>query len=127
MTKIEFEQRMSLTVSEEEYGAISKMFDYCECGMDAFCRLWAKMNSTRVAKAKAMARRRAIAKEITSNVRKAHLHISENLLELAGRTADECLSIRHKKALLVAGIEFEGLLIEEALAAAEKFLKKAEA
>lgn len=52
MTKQEFESRTHVEVSMQEFSNIHDMYMASDVDKDEFCRLWSKMNSVRVARAK---------------------------------------------------------------------------
>lgn len=52
MTKQEFENRTNVQVSFEEYGHIEFVYMASDLDKDEFCRMWCKMNKSRVNKAK---------------------------------------------------------------------------
>lgn len=49
----EFEERTGVAVSYEEFEAINEMYMRSDCDKNEFCRLWKKMNHSRVGKAAA--------------------------------------------------------------------------
>ena len=55
----EFQERVQMQVSPAEYAAIEAVYNESDLNKDDFCKLWVKMNQTRVNKAKAEARARA--------------------------------------------------------------------
>lgn len=56
MTQQEFQNRVQMTVSTEEFWAINEVYNNSELDKDAFCKAWMKMNSNRVKKAAAEAK-----------------------------------------------------------------------
>ena len=52
MTQQEFFNRTNVKVNEDEFWAINAMYNYCEVDKDEFCKMWVKMNKTRVQNAK---------------------------------------------------------------------------
>lgn len=52
MTKQEFENRTNVQVSLEEYGHIESVYMASDLDKDEFCKMWRKMNKSRVTKAK---------------------------------------------------------------------------
>ena len=52
MTQQEFFNRTNVKVSEDEFWAINAMYNYCEVDKDEFCKMWCKMNKSRVDAAK---------------------------------------------------------------------------
>lgn len=59
MMQSEFQERVQMQVSPAEYAAIEAVYNESDLNKDDFCKLWVKMNQTRVNKAKAEARARA--------------------------------------------------------------------
>ena len=59
MLKSEFEERVSMSVTTEEYWHINEVYNNSDLDKDEFCRLWVKMNQNRVNKAKAEAKAKA--------------------------------------------------------------------
>ena len=53
MTKLEFINRTLVEVSEKEFDAINEVYMNSELDKDEFCKMWMKMNKTRVKNAKA--------------------------------------------------------------------------
>ena len=52
MTKQEFTQRTKVEVSNNEFEMINEFYMNCECDKDEFCKMWVKMNPSRVKEAK---------------------------------------------------------------------------
>lgn len=52
MTRNEFIQRTQVEVSEKEYAAIEVVYMASDLDKDEFCKMWRKMNATRVQNAK---------------------------------------------------------------------------
>lgn len=44
----DFEQRVKMPVSPQEFGAIKQVFLASDVTFDSFCRRWARMNSERI-------------------------------------------------------------------------------
>lgn len=59
MTQQEFTSRTLVEVSTEEFWAINEVYNHCNLDKDEFCKLWRKMNASRVAEAKAQAKAQA--------------------------------------------------------------------
>ena len=58
MTRIEFEDRTLVTnVSNYEFEAIHAVYMASDLDKDEFCKMWCKMNASRVARAKAEAKK----------------------------------------------------------------------
>lgn len=52
MTKKEFTTRTQVEVSNYEFDVINEFYMNCECDKDEFCKMWCKMNKSRVQNAK---------------------------------------------------------------------------
>ena len=52
MTQQEFTQRVNVEVSNSEFEAINEVYMNSELDKDEFCKMWVKMNKTRVQNAK---------------------------------------------------------------------------
>lgn len=59
MTQREFTERTGVEVSVNEYAAIEMVYMASDVDKDEFCRMWVKMNKSRVERAKAEAKARA--------------------------------------------------------------------
>lgn len=59
MTQQEFETRVQVKVSTQEYWHINEVYNNSDLDKDEFCKLWVKMNQGRVNKAKEQAKREA--------------------------------------------------------------------
>lgn len=51
MRQFEFEERVKMHVSQKEYEAIETVYLYSDLDKDEFCKMWVKMNKSRVEKA----------------------------------------------------------------------------
>lgn len=52
MTQQEFTQRTKVEVSNDEFWAINEVYNNSEIDKDEFCKMWCKMNKSRVKNAK---------------------------------------------------------------------------
>ena len=59
MTQKEFTQRVKVEVSNDEFDAINVVYMNSDLNKDEFCKMWCKMNASRVKEAKAEMKRRA--------------------------------------------------------------------
>lgn len=55
MTQNEFTQRVGIEVSVKEFEAINEVYMNSDLDKDAFCRIWVKMNKSRVREARVKA------------------------------------------------------------------------
>lgn len=51
MTQIEFTNRTNVQVTSSEFEAINEVYMNCDLDKDDFCKMWMKMNKSRVEKA----------------------------------------------------------------------------
>ena len=58
MRQFEFEDRVGMTVSQREYEAIETVYLFSDLDKDEFCKMWVKMNKSRVEEAKEEERKR---------------------------------------------------------------------
>lgn len=58
MRQFEFEDRVKMQVSQKEYEAIETVYLYSDLDKDEFCKMWVKMNKSRVEEAKEAERKR---------------------------------------------------------------------
>lgn len=80
MNKKEFENRTNVQVSFDEYGHIEAVYMASDLDKDEFCKMWRKMNKSRVSKAKEEAKE---AKRIES------LTLSDYAIEIVNKMALE--------------------------------------
>ncbi|MBR6031300.1 MAG: hypothetical protein IKP36_04985 [Bacteroidaceae bacterium] len=59
MTQQEFQTRVQMTVSVEEFEAVNEVYLNSDLNKDDFCQMWVKMNKSRVERAKAEAKAQA--------------------------------------------------------------------
>ena len=52
MTQKEFTDRTKVAISIKEFEVINEFYMNCECDKDEFCKMWCKMNPSRVKRAK---------------------------------------------------------------------------
>lgn len=52
MTQKEFFNRTGVYVSDKEWWAINEVYNYSDLDKDEFCKMWCKMNKTRVERVK---------------------------------------------------------------------------
>ena len=59
MTQKEFTQFTGVQVSNNEFWAINEVYNNSEANKEEFCQMWCRINSNRVAEAKAIAKKEA--------------------------------------------------------------------
>lgn len=97
MTQREFTERTGVEVSVNEYAAIEMVYMASDVDKDEFCRMWVKMNKSRVERAKAEAKARAemdAQKERAFNI---HSRINTLGYEKASRRAIDLLTCSERQ------------------------------
>lgn len=104
MRQSEFETRVHMNVTAEEYSHIEEVYMNSDLDKDDFCAIWVKMNKTRVNNAKA---ERKAAKEEQAKQEKlwniVEKHMNDNW-EKGCKMAEDVLSSTQKKVIESAGI-----------------------
>ena len=103
MRQFEFEERVKTHVSQKEYEAIEVVYMYSDLDKDEFCKMWVKMNRSRVEKAIEEAKK--IEKENADRERlwDIRLKLSRDFAKLA----KDVLGSRDRAFLERKGIELE--------------------
>lgn len=78
MTHQEFTSRTLVEVSTEEFWAINEVYNHSDLDKDEFCKMWCKMNSSRVADAKAQIKAQAEQERIFSKTHAIILKLTCN-------------------------------------------------
>lgn len=103
MRQFEFEERVGMTVSPKEYEAIEKVYLFSDLDKGEFCKMWVKMNKTRVQEAKEKAR-----KVRQENADRERLwDIREKLNKDFGKWASDVLGSRDREFLERKGFNLE--------------------
>ena len=105
MTRIEFEDRTLVTnVSEHEFEAIHAVYMASDLDKDEFCKMWCKMNASRVARAKEQAKKAQEIAQLKDQV--AEINSKRNLPTFDWRkSATDNLTNREIGILARAGIQ----------------------
>ncbi len=104
MRQSEFETRVHMNVTAEEYSHIEEVYMNSDLDKDEFCALWVKMNQTRVNNAKA--ERKAAEEEQAKQEKLWNIvekHMNDNW-EKGCKMAEDVLSSTQKKVIESAGI-----------------------
>lgn len=104
MRQSEFETRVHMNVTAEEYSHIEEVYMNSDLDKDEFCALWVKMNQTRVNNAKA--ERKAAEEEQAKQEKLWNIvekHMNDNW-EKCFKMAEDVLSSTQKKVIESAGI-----------------------
>lgn len=103
MRQFEFEERVGMTVSPKEYDAIETVYLCSDLDKDEFCKMWVKMNKSRVERA--IAETKKIEKE--NSDRERLWDIREKLYGNFEKLASDVLGSRDKAFLERKGFKFE--------------------
>ena len=109
MTHIEFETRTMVAVSSKEFDAINEVYMNSDLDKDEFCKMWCKMNASRVARAKEeikKAEAEAARKDMAMDIYVTLTFGVEGL-----KDADDCLNSKQKRFLADEGIALQGVNI----------------
>ena len=80
MKQSEFETRVHMNVTAEEYSHIEEVYMSCDLDKDEFCKQWSKMNQSRIKKAKEEAKaKEAELIEILRNLKHRFLHCAAKM------------------------------------------------
>ena len=104
MRQSEFETRVHMNVTAEEYSHIEEVYMNSDLDKDEFCALWVKMNQTRVNKAKA--ERKAAEEEQAKQEKLWNIvekHMNDNW-EKGCKIAEDVLTSTQQKVIESAGI-----------------------
>ena len=104
MRQSEFETRVHMNVTAEEYSHIEEVYMNSDLDKDDFCAIWVKMNQTRVNNAKA--ERKAAEEEQAKQEKLWNIvekHMNDNW-EKGCKMAEDVLSSTQKKVIESAGI-----------------------
>lgn len=104
MRQSEFETRVHMNVTAEEYSHIEEVYMNSDLDKDDFCAIWVKMNQTRVNDAKA--ERKAAEEEQAKREKLWNIvekHMNDNW-EKGCKMAEDVLSSTQKKVIESAGI-----------------------
>lgn len=104
MRQSEFETRVHMNVTTEEYSHIEEVYMNSDLDKDDFCAIWVKMNQTRVNNAKA--ERKAAEEEQAKQEKLWNIvekHMNDNW-EKGCKMAEDVLSSTQKKVIESAGI-----------------------
>lgn len=75
MLKQEFESRVNVEVSAEEYAAIEIVYMNSDLDKDAFCKMWKRINKKHIAELKAAEAAKLEKEEMDYEIEKVHRHL----------------------------------------------------
>ena len=103
----EFTTRTSVNVTTEEFEAINIVYLNSDLDKDEFCKMWSKMNASRVAAAKKAAREQAIIDARDAILSDLVLRWRFGNTDWMALADNDCTN-KEKKALAEIGIEMQG-------------------
>ena len=103
MRQFEFEERVGMKVSEKEYESIENVYLFSDLDKDEFCKMWVKMNKSRVERAKEQQKK--IGKENAD--RERLWDIIEKMGSNYARLASDTLGSRDRAFLEKKGFKFD--------------------
>lgn len=103
MRQFEFEERVKMHVPQKEYEAIETVYLYSDLDKDEFCKMWVKMNKSRVERA--IEEEKKVRKE--NEDRERLWDIRNKLSRDFAKLAKDVLGSRDRAFLERKGIELE--------------------
>lgn len=107
MLQSEFEERVRMNISCEEFQHINEVYNNSEVDKDEFCTMWVRMNRTRVEKAIANRKKAAELMALKDKVWDIYMKVKNLPYTQDCRLAIDKLSARDIKTLAKAGFEAE--------------------
>ncbi len=123
MLASEFEKRTQVKVGVNEFKAINEVYMHSDLDKDEFCKMWCKMNQSRVKKAIQAKEEAERLYEIKADVFEVYSSINGVSWSEATKNADEFLSYSQRDALVAAGIEVYDKLVYQVAYECAEFLK----
>lgn len=103
MLKQEFESRVKVEVSAEEYAAIETVYMNSDLDKDAFCKMWKRINKQHIAELKAAEAAQQAKEEMNNELLEVRRHLYN--IDLSGQRFYPCyLTERDVLALRAVGI-----------------------
>ena len=105
MTQIEFEKRVEMEISSCEFDAINVVYMNSDLDKDEFCKMWVKMNKSRISAHKEMEKKQELISKVLDIKAKSLCFQGEDWWKLG----IEILSKKEIETLKEYGIEMEGI------------------
>lgn len=122
MTTREFVERTQVNVSVDEFASIHDVYMHSDLDKDEFCKMWCKMNQSRVKKAILAKKEAERFDEIKTGVFEVYSTINGISWPEATKMAEEFLNINQQVKLEDAKIEFADKLVYQVAYECAKFL-----
>lgn len=122
MTTREFVERTQVNVSVDEFASIHDVYMHSDLDKDEFCKMWCKMNQSRVKKAIQAKKEAARFDEIKADVFEVYSAINGISWSDATKKAADFLNINQQVKLEDAKIEFADKLVYQVAYECAKFL-----
>lgn len=108
MTQFEFESLTKVKVSADEFWAINDVYLSSDLDKEAFCKMWRKMNTSRVAKAKEEAKAAKAKEALLDKLYKiADIKFTASSSDLWSKLAPEFISYPNQMWLESLGIDMQ--------------------
>ena len=111
MLQSEFEERVGMKVTPAEFEAIEVVYNNSEVDKDEFCKIWRKMNATRVRQAIAKRKKFEELMALKGKVWDIYMKVKNIPYSEDYEWAEEKLSTRDIATLSKAGIKVENNMI----------------
>lgn len=105
MTQVEFEKRVEMKVSSNEFDAINTVYMASDLDKDEFCKMWVKMNKSRIQAFKEEEKKQELISKVLDIQAKSLCFQGEDWWKLG----IEILSKKEIEILKEFGIEMEGV------------------
>lgn len=97
MRQFEFEERVKMQVSQKEYEAIEVVYLSSDLDKDEFCKMWVKMNKSRVAAAIEAEKKRQERVELEDRAWLVYFKVKNTIDADYNRWDDYCSSLLNQK------------------------------
>lgn len=105
MTQVEFEKRVEMTISSNEFDAINVVYMNSDLDKDEFCKMWVKMNKSRVSAYKEKEKEQELISKVLDIKAKSLCFQGDDWWKLGV----EILTKKEIETLKEYGIEMEGI------------------
>lgn len=109
MRQFEFEERVKMHVSQKEYEAIEEVYMNSDLDKDEFCKMWVKMNKSRVKEAQEQEKKRQEASELKDKAWELYFKLRDAIIYDFDKWSEYChlfLSQKEQALLEKLGMTF---------------------
>ena len=122
MTKQEFEERVEMSVSDNEFDAINIVYMSSDVDKDEFCRLWCKMNYRRIKEALWAAREEKKRQSLRAKIYGIYDAFKCSSCDFVMKYASDSFTVKEIYLLKKANIEIGDKKVYEVVYEMSKFL-----